>query len=96
MVPGPVAGQCICPRGTVLRGGKCVKETVCISPAKPNGRGGCDCPEGWTKQGANKCMKRERKGPTNEDVRRGIDIIRGIGGGGGGAGGGGGGGKGKP
>jgi hypothetical protein len=91
MVPGPVVGQCICQRGTVLRGGKCVKETVCISPAKSNGRGGCDCPEGMTKQGNNKCVKRERSEPrvTPRDVINGIGIIRGLGGGGSGGGGGG-------
>jgi Domain of unknown function (DUF5979)/Domain of unknown function DUF11 len=89
MVPGPVAGQCICGRGYIPRGKGCVKETVCISPAKSNGRGGCDCPEGWTKQGSNKCVKRERSEPrvTPRNVINGIGIIRGLGGGGGGGGG---------
>lgn len=89
LVPGPVAGQCICGPSTVLRGKECVKQTVCVSPAKPNGRGGCDCPEGWTKQGANKCVKRNSNEPrvTPRDVINGIGVIRGLGGGGGGGGG---------
>jgi uncharacterized repeat protein (TIGR01451 family) len=84
MVPGPVAGQCICGPGTIPRGKTCVKETVCVSPAKSNGRGGCDCPEGMTKQGSNRCVKRERSEPriTPGDVINGIGIIRGLGGGG--------------
>jgi hypothetical protein len=96
MVPG-AEGKCVCRSGTVLRHGKCETVTACRAPAVSNGRGGCDCPDGTVKRGK-ACVKNDRRRPAldNDDVRRGIGIIRGIGGGGGGERSGGGGGGGGP
>ena len=45
MLPGAVLGTCICPQGTVLVDGKCVKRPpVCTSPQVPNVDGICVCP----------------------------------------------------
>jgi len=46
MVPGPVPGTCICPRGTELVGGKCVTPPKCPPPLVPNADGICGCPPG--------------------------------------------------
>jgi hypothetical protein len=52
MVSGPVAGQCICPQGTVLRGGECVKQTTCQPPMLPGPVAGvCVCPQGTVQKG---------------------------------------------
>jgi hypothetical protein len=56
---GPVAGQCICPQGTVLQGRECVREPVCNPPAKLNRRGACACPTDMVARGDG-CVQRER------------------------------------
>jgi hypothetical protein len=44
MLPGPVAGTCICPRGTELVDGKCVAPPKCPPPQVLNAAGVCICP----------------------------------------------------
>jgi hypothetical protein len=80
LVPGPVAGECVCRAGTVKRGSRCVEAITCRAPAKANRAGtACVCPEDMTKRG-NTCVAHER-GPrvTPADV---IRIIPNFGGGG--------------
>ncbi len=58
MVPGPVAGQCICPQGTVLRGKECVRQDACQLPKVPGPVAGqCICPQGTVLRGK-ECVKR--------------------------------------
>jgi uncharacterized repeat protein (TIGR01451 family) len=62
LVPGPVAGQCVCsPSGTVLVDGKCVKqETACKLPLVPGpvaGQSVCSPPGTVLVEG--KCVKQE-------------------------------------
>ena len=57
MVPGPIAGQCICPQGTVLRGRECVKTIVCRPPLMSNAAGtDCVCRPGLVKR-QGKCVE---------------------------------------
>jgi hypothetical protein len=52
MVPGPIAGQCMCPQGSVLRGKECVKVTTCQPPMVPGPVAGqCICPQGTVLRG---------------------------------------------
>lgn len=52
MVPGFVAGQCICPPGTVLHGTECVKQTTCQPPMVQGPVVGvCICPPGTVQKG---------------------------------------------
>jgi hypothetical protein len=98
MQPGPTPGSCKCPEGMTLVGGACVTPPPPVRKQPDKVKKPQACPEGTIKQGS-KCVKRERKGVTGDDVRRGIDIIRGIPGSSRGGSGGGGGGspsKGKP
>jgi hypothetical protein len=98
MMPGPKPGICLCPRGTVLKGGQCVKVETCSPRQVLNAAGICVTPEPKRKP-----EKRQRKQRRDDDrqeqepqqhQRFDIDRIPGIGGGGrggfgGGAGGGG-------
>jgi von Willebrand factor type A domain/Domain of unknown function DUF11 len=57
MVAGPVAGQCLCPQGTVLRGKECVKTPTCQPPMVVGPVAGqCICPQGMTKKGS-RCVE---------------------------------------
>lgn len=91
MLPGAIPGQCMCGEGSRLTGGKCVK----LPDRKVKDSAPKACPAGTVRQGT-KCVKRKTEEPRvrTQDVIRGIDIMRGIGGGGGGRGGSGGGGGG--
>jgi hypothetical protein len=61
MVPGPVAGTCICPSGTELVGGKCV--TPCPQPQVPNADGVCTCPKGTIQHGKECVRPIDCRGP---------------------------------
>jgi len=82
-VPGP-DGTCLCAAPNVMVNGKCTarKADEKKTEKKPE-----PCPEGTHRVGK-RCVKNESKEPRikTEDVIRGIDIMRGIGGGGGGGG----------
>lgn len=57
MVPGPVLGQCICPRGTVQHGRECVRPIVCRPPMVANSAGtACTCPTGTIQRGR-RCVR---------------------------------------
>ena len=56
MVPGAVAGSCICPEGTSLVDGKCVKQESCKPPLVMIPAVGCMCPDG-TELVNGKCVK---------------------------------------
>ena len=57
LVPGPIKGQCICPLGTVMVDGQCVKRTTCDPPMVPGPVAGqCICGPGYTLRGK-KCVK---------------------------------------
>jgi len=57
MVPGAAPGQCVCPRGTTLRGKECVKVQVCDPPMVPGAvPGQCACPPGTVLRGK-ECVK---------------------------------------
>ena len=57
MVAGPVAGQCICPTGTVPQGGECVKPPTCQPPMVSGPVAGqCICGPGYTLRGK-ECVK---------------------------------------
>jgi hypothetical protein len=44
-IPGPVLGQCICPTGSQMVGGKCVTvDYICPPPLVMNNAGTCVCP----------------------------------------------------
>ena len=52
LVPGPVAGQCVCPAGTTLVGRECIKQTTCLPPLVPGAIAGqCVCPAGTVQRG---------------------------------------------
>ncbi len=51
MVPGPVAGTCICPQGTTLVDGKCVPVDSCQPPLVMIPGAGCGCPPGTVLRG---------------------------------------------
>jgi uncharacterized repeat protein (TIGR01451 family) len=52
LVPGPVAGQCVCPAGTTLVGRECVRLPECRPPLVPNAAGNaCVCPAGTVRRG---------------------------------------------
>jgi uncharacterized repeat protein (TIGR01451 family) len=52
LLPGAVAGQCICPQGMVLRGKECIKQAACQPPMVPGPVAGqCICPQGSVQRG---------------------------------------------
>ena len=52
MVPGAVAGQCVCPAGTTLVGGACIRPITCGLPLVPGAVAGqCVCPQGTVQRG---------------------------------------------
>jgi hypothetical protein len=56
MVPGAVAGACICPQGTTLVNGKCVPVDSCQPPLVMIPGAGCRCPNGEVPVNG-KCVK---------------------------------------
>jgi hypothetical protein len=63
MIPGAVAGACVCPSGTVQKGRECVRPIACNAPAVPNRAGtACVCPAGFQAQGKG-CVKVEERRP---------------------------------
>jgi uncharacterized repeat protein (TIGR01451 family) len=56
LLPGPLAGQCFCPQGTVRRGTDCVPPTVCPPPSLLGPGDRCICPRGTVLMG-NDCVK---------------------------------------
>ncbi len=59
LVPGPTAGSCVCPQGTVLLGRECVKppQQACAAPLVPGAAAGsCVCPQGTVLLGR-ECVK---------------------------------------
>ncbi len=59
MVASLAGSGCVCPKGTVQRGAECLAPTVCIAPARPDGRGACECPANMVAKG-NTCIEWER------------------------------------
>jgi hypothetical protein len=57
MTPGALPGQCLCPQGTALQDGQCVKiENECTPPLVMIPGVGCGCPDGTVLQGR-ECVK---------------------------------------
>ena len=56
LLPGPVAGQCICPPGTARRGKDCVPPIICPPPSVLGPTDQCICPRG-TVLLADACVK---------------------------------------
>ena len=87
MTPGAVPGQCLCAAPNVMVGGKCILRKT--DEKKKTDNKPEPCPDGTHRVGK-RCVKNESKEPrvrTEDVIRGGIDIMRGIGGGGGGGGG---------
>lgn len=86
MVPGPIAGECVCKAGMRKVGARCVERLTCRAPAFANKTDtACLCPKGMTKKG-NSCIEQEVKRPrvTPNDVIRVLPGVLGPGFGGGG------------
>jgi uncharacterized repeat protein (TIGR01451 family) len=71
MVPGPVAGQCVCPEGTMQRGRRCVPPIECRAPLIRNPVGtACVCPAGTVQRGR-ECVRPPVCNPPAKLNRRG-------------------------